>query len=40
MEGGDRRIEIAGGSQQEKIVEPFLGGFDMELIRPSSDRYV
>ncbi|MGP6424364.1 ribbon-helix-helix domain-containing protein [Pseudomonas pharyngis] len=36
MEGGDRRIEIAGGSQQEKIVEPFLGGFDMELIRPWS----
>ncbi|MHB2249432.1 ribbon-helix-helix domain-containing protein [Pseudomonas fitomaticsae] len=36
MEGGDRRTEIVAGSQQERIVEPFLGGFDMALIRPLS----
>lgn len=36
MEGGDRRGDIAVGLQQDKFGEPFLGGFDMELIRPLS----
>lgn len=36
MECADRRGGIAVGSQQDRFVEPFLGGFDMALIRPLS----